>query len=130
MLAVSRSTPATIGVIALVAALFVAVAVALFRVTVVGGFGLYFVIWWTLLFAILPLRNGAETDAERLVPGQDPGAPAAPRLREKALLTTVVAGVALIVALSGAEHRLRAPVNSQLVVRIAGEGVRRVRVCW
>ncbi|GBU16169.1 MULTISPECIES: TIGR02302 family protein [Methylobacterium] len=28
----------------------------------------------------------------------------------------------LIVALSGAEHRLRAPVNSQLVVRIAGEG--------
>ena len=100
MLAVSRSTPATIGVVALVAALFVAVAVALFRVTVVGGFGLYFVIWWTLLFAILPLRNGAETDAARLVPGQDPGAPAAPRLREKALLTTVVAGVALIVALS------------------------------
>ena len=100
MHSLARSTPVTLAVITVLIAAFVAAAVSLFKLTVGGAIALYFVVWWTLLFAILPLRNGAETDAERLVPGQDPGAPAAPRLREKALLTTVVAGVALIVALS------------------------------
>jgi len=33
------------------------------------------------------------------VPGQDPGAPASPRLREKALLTTLLAAVAFFAAL-------------------------------
>ena len=98
--AIARSTPATLGGIVALAALAVAIAVLAFRLTVGGAVALYFVIWWTALFAILPLRNEPERAPERIVPGQDPGAPASPRLREKALLTSVVAGVVLLLALS------------------------------
>ncbi len=95
-----RSTPATLAAIAVLVAIFVALGVSLFKLTVGGGVALFFVIWWTLLFAILPLSNHAETRPEHIVPGQDPGAPAAPRLREKALLTTVVTGFVFLGALA------------------------------
>lgn len=95
----SRSTPATLTAMGLLAAAFIAAAVGVFRLTIGGAVALYFVIWWTLLFAVLPLRNQPETRPDRLVPGQDPGAPAAPRLREKALWTTLFAGIALVAAL-------------------------------
>lgn len=98
--ALSRSTPRTLGAICLLAALFIAVAVSVFKLTIGGSIALYFVIWWTLLFAVLPIRNQPETRPERIVPGQDMGAPAAPRLREKALWTTMLAGIALLAALT------------------------------
>jgi predicted secreted protein len=75
------------------------IAVSQFRLTVFGAVALYFVVWWTLLFVILPIRNQAETDPDRVVPGQDPGAPASPRLREKALWTTALASVVFLVAI-------------------------------
>ena len=95
-----RSTPATLAAVAMLVACFVAAGVGLFKLTVGGGIALYFVIWWTLLFAILPLRNHAESRPEHIVPGQDPGAPAAPRLREKALLTTLLSGFVFLGALA------------------------------
>ncbi len=95
-----RSTPATLAAVAVLVACFVAAGVGLFKLTVGGGLALYFVIWWTLLFAILPLRNHAESRPEHIVPGQDPGAPASPRLREKALLTTLLSGFVFLGALA------------------------------
>jgi len=100
MTALARSTPATLLVVAMLVAAFVAVGVSQFKLTIGGAIALYFVVWWTLLFAILPIRNQAETDPARVVPGQDPGAPAAPRLREKAIWTTLVAGAAFLIALA------------------------------
>lgn len=97
---IARSTPRTLAVVIVLAAAFVAVAVGVFKLTVFGGAALYFVVWWTLLFAILPIRNQPETDPDRVVPGQDPGAPAAPRLREKAIWTTLLAGAAFLIALA------------------------------
>ncbi len=44
---------------------------------------LFFVVCWTLLFVILPLRNQWKRNPARIVPGQDPGAPALPRLRAR-----------------------------------------------
>lgn len=96
----TRSTPATLAVVALLVAMFVAVGVSQFRLTIGGAIALYFVVWWTLLFAVLPLRNQPETRPSHMVPGQDPGAPAAPRLREKAIWTTLVAGAAFLGALA------------------------------
>lgn len=98
--ALSRSTPRTLAVVLVLVAAFVAVAVLRFRLTVFGASALYFVVWWTLLFAILPIRNQAETDPDRVVPGQDPGAPASPRLREKAIWTTLAAGITFLGALA------------------------------
>ncbi len=96
---VSSTTLRTLGAMVVIIAAVAALAVVLFKLTVFGAFALYFVIWWTLLFAILPLRNQAETDPALIVKGQDPGAPAAPRLREKAIWTTLLASVVFLVAI-------------------------------
>ncbi|MDR7038496.1 putative secreted protein [Methylobacterium sp. BE186] len=100
MHALSRSTPLTVGAVVVLAAAFVALAVSLFKLTIGGAAALYFVLWWTLLFAILPIRNQPETRPEHIVPGQDPGAPALPRLREKAIWTSLFAGAAFLGALA------------------------------
>ena len=55
---------------------------------------IYFVVWWTALFAILPLgiRSQAESGGH-VADGGDPGAPVNPNLKRKALTTTWVAAV-------------------------------------
>jgi predicted secreted protein len=55
---------------------------------------IYFVTWWTVLFAVLPwgVRSQAESGDE-VPPGTDPGAPSVPALKAKLLWTTVLATV-------------------------------------
>ncbi len=95
----AASTLRTLGLLVVLIGLILLAAVQVFGLTWFGAFALYFVLWWTFLFAVLPLGNQPEASAERIVPGQDPGAPALPRMREKALLTTLIAAVAFFVAL-------------------------------
>jgi predicted secreted protein len=56
----------------------------------VTGVMVYLVIWWTILFAVLPL---GVRRVENPGPGQDPGAPERPQLLRKAIITSIVAGV-------------------------------------
>jgi predicted secreted protein len=59
---------------------------------------IYLTIWWTVLFAVLPLGN--RTYAElgiQVKDGGDPGAPVNPNLVKKAITTTWVAAVAFAV---------------------------------
>ncbi|MCQ4160143.1 DUF1467 family protein [Roseomonas sp. GC11] len=49
----------------------------------------YFLVWWTVLFAMLPI--GVKPDAEGKAPGGWRGAPQAPMLWRKALWTTLAA---------------------------------------
>ena len=51
----------------------------------------YFLIWWVVLFAVLPW--GVRAQGEEGVPGTDPGAPLVPHLRAKLVWTTLVATV-------------------------------------
>jgi predicted secreted protein len=51
----------------------------------------YFLIWWIVLFAVLPW--GVRAQGEEGAPGTDPGAPLVPHLRAKLIWTTVVATV-------------------------------------
>ena len=53
----------------------------------------YFVIWWTVLFAILPLGITSQHETGDVVEGTDPGAPVTPRLLRKAIQTTVLASI-------------------------------------
>lgn len=53
--------------------------------------GLYFVIWWLTLFAMLPIGNVAQQDNDEVVPGTEPGAPVAPRILRKMVWTTGIA---------------------------------------
>lgn len=52
---------------------------------------MYFVIWWTVLFAVLPLGTRPVADADPHTGWR--GAPEAPRLARKAVITTVVAAM-------------------------------------
>jgi predicted secreted protein len=58
---------------------------------------IYFIIWWTVLFAVLPWGVRSQHESGAITPGSDPGAPAIPRLRRKLVWTTIVA--ALVFAL-------------------------------
>ncbi len=50
----------------------------------------YFTIWWIVLFAVLPWGVHSQDETGTVVPGSEPGAPAAPKLLVKALWTTVI----------------------------------------
>ena len=54
----------------------------------------YFVVWWTVLFAILPLGAKSHHDAGVPVPGGgEPGSPVNPNLKRKFITTTWVAAI-------------------------------------
>lgn len=54
---------------------------------------IYFTIWWTLLFAILPFGVRSQHEETERLAGTDPGAPVAPRLWRKAAINTLVSAV-------------------------------------
>jgi len=56
------------------------------------GLATYFVIWWTVLFAVLPFGVRTQGEAGEVVPGTPESAPVAPRLLRTFAITTVVAG--------------------------------------
>ena len=57
-----------------------------------SAIAIYFIIWWLVLFLVLPfgIRNAHET-GEAVEEGNEPGAPVKPRLLQKALITTILA---------------------------------------
>ena len=54
---------------------------------------IYFIIWWVVLFVVLPWGVRSQEEGGDVVSGSDPGAPAIPRLWWKLVWTTVVAAV-------------------------------------
>lgn len=57
------------------------------------GVAIYFILWWTVLFAVLPWGVRSHREAGVTGEGIDPGAPVLPRLLIKALATTVVSTI-------------------------------------
>jgi predicted secreted protein len=57
------------------------------------AFAIYFVLWWVVLFAILPWGVRSQHEAGEIIPGSDPGAPSLPALGSKLVWTTVVSAV-------------------------------------
>lgn len=53
----------------------------------------YFTMWWTVLFAVLPFGVKSQHEADEVVPGSEPGAPVAPLLLKKAAWTTAASAV-------------------------------------
>lgn len=64
--------------------------------TITGGIAVYFVIWWTVLFAVLPFGVRSQSEGGAVSDGTDPGAPQAPLLAKKALATTVIAAIIFV----------------------------------
>jgi len=61
------------------------------------GLALYFIIWWTVLFAVLPFGVHTQGEAGEIVPGTPASAPVAPRMLRTFAITTVVAGAVFAV---------------------------------
>ncbi len=59
----------------------------------------YITIWFTILFAILPIGVHSQEEAGSVIPGTEPGAPVAPRLLMKAIATTLVSALLLALLL-------------------------------
>ena len=57
----------------------------------------YFIIWWLVLFIVLPLGVRDQHEAGEVVPGTPASAPANPRLVRIAVLTTILSAVVLAV---------------------------------
>lgn len=54
---------------------------------------LFAVIWFLVLFIVLPLRLTTQGESGEVVPGTHESAPADPQLKKKALITTVAAAI-------------------------------------
>ena len=67
---------------------------------------IYLVIWWVVLFAMLPI--GVRTQAEEgdISPGTPESAPHRPRLLPKMLATTVVASIVFAAVYAVVVHRV------------------------
>ena len=61
--------------------------------SIATGLAIYFIIWWLVLFAVLPFGVRSQQESGEVTPGSDPGAPALPQLVRKLIWTTVIAGV-------------------------------------
>jgi predicted secreted protein len=58
---------------------------------------IYFLIWWTVLFAVLPWGITSQHESGEIAPGTDPGAPTVTGFRSKLIWTTIVATVVFTV---------------------------------
>jgi len=54
---------------------------------------IYFILWWTVLFAVLPWGVRSQEESGAISPGTDPGAPAVARLGRKLVWTTIATSV-------------------------------------
>jgi predicted secreted protein len=59
----------------------------------ISAFAVYFIIWWLVLFVVLPIGIQGPKDDSEVILGTDPGAPARPMLARKVLITSLVASV-------------------------------------
>ena len=55
-----------------------------------NAFFIYLLVWWVMLFTILPLGVVRNTDAGK---GHDAGAPADPMLKKKIIINSIVSAV-------------------------------------
>lgn len=61
--------------------------------SITSGLAVYFIIWWTVLFAVLPFGVRSQHETGETVAGTEPGAPVLPELLKKAAITSLIAAV-------------------------------------
>ena len=58
--------------------------------SLLASIAVYLVIWWVVLFCVLPLNIQSQFEKGEVSDGTEPGAPVAPQLLRKALLTSIL----------------------------------------
>jgi predicted secreted protein len=74
--------------------------------TLALGLALYFIIWWTTLFAVLPWGVRTQDEEGVVVPGTPESAPARPRLIKVVVLNTVVATIVFAMVWAAIVYKL------------------------
>lgn len=64
-----------------------------FPIPIAMAVAVYFTMWWTVLFAVLPFGVKSQHEDGDIIPGSEPGAPQAPLLLKKAIWTTLLSAV-------------------------------------
>jgi predicted secreted protein len=59
--------------------------------SIATAIAIYFIIWWVMLFAVLPWGVRSQHETGDVAKGTDPGAPSIPHLKAKLVWTTFVA---------------------------------------
>jgi predicted secreted protein len=62
-------------------------------VSVFTALAIYFVVWWIVLFTVLPWGVHSQHESGEMTPGTDPGAPILTNMRLKLVWTTIVASL-------------------------------------
>jgi predicted secreted protein len=66
-------------------------------VSIATGIAIYFIIWWVVLFAVLPWGVRSQDESGTVSPGTDPGAPVSAKVWRTLIATTLAAGVVFAV---------------------------------
>ncbi len=75
--------------------------------TLVFSIAIYFIIWWTVLFAMLPIGvRTSEEAGEKTTPGNAESAPHMPNLLPKMVATTVVSSIIFVALYVIIVHRV------------------------
>lgn len=64
--------------------------------SVISAIAIYFLIWWIVLFAVLPFGVTTQQEAGDVVDGTTPSAPSRPFLFRKVVATSLIAAVIYI----------------------------------
>ena len=57
------------------------------------GIAIYFVLWWLLLFTVLPWGIRGQHEDNSTIAGTEPGAPKFPHLKKKVIQTSVLTAI-------------------------------------
>jgi predicted secreted protein len=74
--------------------------------TLAFAIAIYLVIWWIVLFAMLPIGVRTQTEEGNVVPGSAESAPHLPNLLPKMLATTVVASLVFALVYAIVVHKI------------------------
>lgn len=61
--------------------------------SITTAIAIYFIVWWVVLFAVLPFGVRSQHESGAVEPGTDPGAPVIPAIWRKLVWTTVVSTI-------------------------------------
>ncbi len=61
--------------------------------SITGSIVVFIIIWWLILFTILPIKIKSQNEKGSVVEGTDPGAPTDPKIVFKLILTTIIASI-------------------------------------
>lgn len=58
-----------------------------------GSIVIYVILWWLILFTVLPRDINSQKDKGYIVQGTDPGAPSNPNIVKKLVITTAITSI-------------------------------------